>query len=113
MCRSKLERDKDRDISEKIALGVPSGAPSQESLFDQRLFNQTQVSIYILQDHVCVLYREMYSLCRDWILVMVWKMTRIMFMIKHGEQVLGLHKLSTDRQRPKTRISMEMMLRNL
>ncbi len=42
--RSKLERDKDRDISEKIALGVPSGAPSQESLFDQRLFNQTQVS---------------------------------------------------------------------
>ena len=43
-CRSKLERDKDRDISEKIALGVPSGAPTQESLFDQRLFNQTQVS---------------------------------------------------------------------
>lgn len=42
--RSKLEREKDRDISEKIALGMPGGPPSQESLFDQRLFNQTQVS---------------------------------------------------------------------
>ena len=41
--RSKLERDKDRDISEKIALGIPGSAPSQESMFDQRLFNQTQV----------------------------------------------------------------------
>ncbi len=46
--RSKLERDKDRDISEKIALGLPSGAPSQESLFDQRLFNQTQVMLVIM-----------------------------------------------------------------
>lgn len=43
-CRSKLERNKDRDISEKIALGMPSGAPSQDSLFDQRLFNQSKVS---------------------------------------------------------------------
>ena len=42
--RSKLEREKDRDISEKIALGMPGGPPSQEALFDQRLFNQTQVS---------------------------------------------------------------------
>ena len=41
--RSKLERDKDRDISEKIALGLPAGAPSQETLFDQRLFNQSKV----------------------------------------------------------------------
>ncbi|KAL5463727.1 hypothetical protein EMCRGX_G032653 [Ephydatia muelleri] len=40
--RSKLERDKDRDISEKIALGLPAGAPSQETLFDQRLFNQSK-----------------------------------------------------------------------
>ena len=43
MCRSKLERDKDRDVSEKIALGLPSGPPSQESLFDQRLFGQSKV----------------------------------------------------------------------
>jgi hypothetical protein len=39
--KSKLTRDGQRDISEKIALGenVPR---SQESLFDQRLFNQSQ-----------------------------------------------------------------------
>ena len=43
--RSKLERDRDRDVTEKIALGLPSGAKSQESLFDQRLFNQTKVSV--------------------------------------------------------------------
>ena len=41
--RSKLERNKDRDVSEKIALGLPTGAPSQEALFDQRLFNQSKV----------------------------------------------------------------------
>lgn len=40
--RSKLERNKDRDVSEKIALGLPTGAPSQDSLFDQRLFNQSK-----------------------------------------------------------------------
>jgi len=38
--RSKLTRDRDRDVSEKIALGLaqPSG---QDMQFDQRLFNQT------------------------------------------------------------------------
>ncbi len=37
---SKTMRDKERDISEKIALGQaqPSG---RETMFDQRLFNQT------------------------------------------------------------------------
>ena len=44
-CRSKLERNKDRDVSEKIALGLPTGAPSQDSLFDQRLFNQSKVLV--------------------------------------------------------------------
>ena len=62
-CRSKLERDKDRDISEKIALGVPSGAPTQESLFDQRLFNQTQVSKWAWGN-------------RDDTLVSVWSLTQ-------------------------------------
>ena len=42
--RSKLERDRDRDVTEKIALGVPSGGVSQDSLFDQRLFNQSKVT---------------------------------------------------------------------
>ena len=45
--RSKLERDRDRDVTEKIALGLPSGNKSQESLFDQRLFNQTKVCVCV------------------------------------------------------------------
>lgn len=40
--RSKLQRDKDRDISEKIALGMPSAGTSQEAMHDQRLFNQSK-----------------------------------------------------------------------
>ncbi|XP_065063112.1 SNW domain-containing protein 1-like [Rhopilema esculentum] len=40
--RSKLMRDKDRDVSEKIALGMPSNAGNQESMYDQRLFNRSQ-----------------------------------------------------------------------
>lgn len=36
-------RDEDRDISEKIALGQTGAATQNEdSLLDQRLFNQTQ-----------------------------------------------------------------------
>ena len=38
--KSKLERDQDRDISEKIALGQAQPM-SRETMFDQRLFNQT------------------------------------------------------------------------
>lgn len=40
--RSKLDREKDRDVTEKIALGMPSKTATQESMFDQRLFNQSQ-----------------------------------------------------------------------
>lgn len=41
--KSKLTRDKDRDITEQVALGMPSKAPvSHDSLFDQRLFGQTK-----------------------------------------------------------------------
>jgi len=39
--KSKLARDEDRDVSEKIALGVAAPG-AQEVMFDQRLFNQTQ-----------------------------------------------------------------------
>ena len=42
--RSKSSRDKDRDISEKIALGLPNANQSQEALYDQRLFDQDKVS---------------------------------------------------------------------
>jgi len=38
--KSKTERDQDRDISEKIALGQAQPT-SREAMFDQRLFNQT------------------------------------------------------------------------
>ena len=42
--QAKLRRDKDRDISEKIALGLPdSKSRSNETEFDQRLFNQSRV----------------------------------------------------------------------
>ena len=40
--RSMLDREKDRDISEKIALGMPLKSSTQESMFDQRLFNKTK-----------------------------------------------------------------------
>ncbi|CAG9838677.1 unnamed protein product [Diabrotica balteata] len=41
--RSKLQRERERDISEQIALGMPAkGATSNETQFDQRLFGQAQ-----------------------------------------------------------------------
>ena len=43
-----MDRDKDRDVTEKIALGLPSTAGSQEGQFDQRLFNQSKVYVLSL-----------------------------------------------------------------
>jgi len=40
--RAKLSRDSDRDISEKIALGEQPQTSSSETIYDQRLFNQTE-----------------------------------------------------------------------
>lgn len=41
--RSKLQRERERDISEQIALGMPArGVSSNETQFDQRLFGQNQ-----------------------------------------------------------------------
>ena len=43
--RSKLERNRERDISEQIALGLPAktaAAQGSEGLFDSRLFNQSR-----------------------------------------------------------------------
>ena len=37
-----IDRDKDRDISEKIALGLAKPTASQEMMYDQRLFNKSQ-----------------------------------------------------------------------
>lgn len=43
----KLKRDKERDISEKIALGLPDSRAraTGETQFDARLFNQSGVSV--------------------------------------------------------------------
>uniref|UniRef100_A0A368UJA8 SKI-interacting protein SKIP SNW domain-containing protein n=1 Tax=Glycine max TaxID=3847 RepID=A0A368UJA8_SOYBN len=38
--RSKITRDRDRDISEKVALGMASTKPGTEVMYDERLFNQ-------------------------------------------------------------------------
>ncbi|CAN4096322.1 unnamed protein product [Withania somnifera] len=39
--KSKITRDRDRDVSEKVALGMAStGASRREVMYDQRLFNQ-------------------------------------------------------------------------
>lgn len=41
--RSKLQRERERDISEQIALGMPArGVSSNETQFDQRLFGQAK-----------------------------------------------------------------------
>ncbi|BBN10480.1 SNW domain-containing protein 1 [Marchantia polymorpha subsp. ruderalis] len=41
--KSKITRDRDRDISEKVALGMATtGAAGGEIMYDQRLFNQEQ-----------------------------------------------------------------------
>lgn len=38
--KSKITRDRDRDVSEKVALGMASTGKSGEVMYDQRLFNQ-------------------------------------------------------------------------
>lgn len=43
--RHRLEHQNDRDVSEKIALGQPIKAKSDEGQFDQRLFNQSRVGL--------------------------------------------------------------------
>ena len=44
LCRSKLQRDQDRDVSELIALGQPNPRTSSDAQYDQRLFNQSKVN---------------------------------------------------------------------
>ena len=39
--RTKAERDNDRDISEKIALGQAQPTNTRDALYDQRLLNQS------------------------------------------------------------------------
>ncbi|XP_061371360.1 SNW/SKI-interacting protein A [Gastrolobium bilobum] len=38
--KSKITRDRDRDVSEKVALGMASAKPGSEVMYDERLFNQ-------------------------------------------------------------------------
>lgn len=39
--RSKLSRNSDRDVSERIALGLPTGNAQKQTQYDSRLFNQS------------------------------------------------------------------------
>ena len=44
--RNRIQRERERDISEKIALGLPNTAGTKgdsEAMFDQRLFNKERV----------------------------------------------------------------------
>ena len=59
--RSKLTRDKDRDITEQVALGMPSKATvTHDSLFDQRLFGQTKVRYSVIECGRDVLVRNVH-----------------------------------------------------
>ena len=45
--RNRIQRERERDVSEKIALGLPNTAANRgdsEAMFDQRLFNKERVS---------------------------------------------------------------------
>lgn len=44
--RSKKNRDDDRDVSEKIALGLPNAGASSETMYDARLFDGEGVSYF-------------------------------------------------------------------
>jgi hypothetical protein len=40
--RSRLSRETDRDVSERIALGLPTGNAQKQVQYDSRLFNQSK-----------------------------------------------------------------------
>lgn len=45
--RTKLQKEKERDVSEKIALGMPNaGFNNTEMQYDSRLFNQSKASLF-------------------------------------------------------------------
>jgi len=56
--KSKLHRDVDRDVSEKIALGLAAPTMSKDMMFDQRLFNQASSAsaVSTLDDEAYTLY---------------------------------------------------------
>lgn len=46
--RNRIQRERERDISEKVALGLPNTGGNRgdsEAMFDQRLFNKERVRI--------------------------------------------------------------------
>jgi SNW domain-containing protein 1 len=50
--RTQLQKDKERDVSEKIALGMPNtGANTGEVQFDSRLFSSAKVRIFACNCH--------------------------------------------------------------
>ena len=51
--RAKFDKQKERDISEKIALGLPNaGGRTDDMQHDHRLYNTSKVSKYYVKDKV-------------------------------------------------------------
>lgn len=56
--RSRIQKERERDISEKIALGLPDTRANQDAQFDQRLYNQSKVnSCYAYTERIKLFYR--------------------------------------------------------
>ena len=60
--RSKKNRDGERDVSEKIALGLPNAGASSETMYDARLFDGEGVSLRIFKGIVFLLCFRFLSL---------------------------------------------------
>lgn len=84
----RLKRNQERDISEKIALGLPDArARTGETQFDSRLFNQSKVIAYFFME---------YELFRGWIAVESM-MRRMPCMISRGGRTIMFRNIFTDR----------------
>lgn len=81
--RNRIQRERERDISEKIALGLPNtggGSRDSEAMFDQRLYNKDRVRDVTLYSHVFHYSLECSS--SQWIILTV-------VFVGHGVRVQG------------------------
>ena len=114
-CRSKLQRDRERDVTEKIALGMAGGgSQSHEALYDQRLFNQNKVMIF--DDLLCEIIISNHSFyviyCSRVLHQVLARMTHTTCMTNLGV-IQGVQlMLCIDHQETMTKIFMAMILRN-
>ncbi len=79
--KSKLTRDRERDISEKIALGQANVRATGEAMYDQRLFNQ----VLLTTAPACPALSRLYRTCRvvassrslDCVIACVWCLQKV------------------------------------